>query len=277
MKRAQPQLPVSHQLGTPWAAPTRGRLSQPTARWWCVHGVSVGSCSLQRCCCEGSLLAVQQHGDPVTFDPIPPDGQGICLIHVPTTGMCNFWFSTFLHSLQTFPEKRNGTNYCFSFLATCSWSGLCLSGKIPELRLTGLSFDFKATLSLHTMLPFHPAFPFSLLDSPPQKTLTSSLASYGTCQTIVLPRVSCPFSIHSSSYPSIEAGFPFDWRTSVPWSEGTQHYPSPVVIGLLHFQALEEWRTKTLVWRGSWEIQMRNYELAPFFPEPTSFFRPLTI
>lgn len=51
-----------------------------------------------------------------------------------------------------------------------------VSGKLPELRPTGVSFDFKATLSLHSMLPSHAAFPFLPLDSPPPKTLTSSLA-----------------------------------------------------------------------------------------------------
>lgn len=202
MEKPQPQLHVSHQLRTPWAAPTNGGLGRPTAMWWYVHGVLVGSRCLQRCCCEGSLLSVRQHGDLATFGPIPPAGQGISTIHVPTTGMCNFWFSAILRSLQTFSEKCNGTNYCFSFPVTCSWSGFCLSGKLPELRLTGVSFNFKATFSLHTMLPFHAAFPFPLLDSPPPKTLTSSLASFGACQST--SKSFMPFSMHSSSCPFIE-------------------------------------------------------------------------
>lgn len=65
--------------------------------------------------------------------------------------------------------------FFFSCYLQLVWT-LSLSGKLPELRPTGVSFDFKATLSLHSMLPSHAAFTFLLLDSPPPETLTSSLA-----------------------------------------------------------------------------------------------------
>lgn len=115
------------------------------------------------------------------------------------------------------PQEVQWDKLLLFFSLTCSWFGLCLSGKLPELRLIWDSFDFKATLSLHTMLPFHAAFPFPLLDSPPPEILTSSLASYGACQT-VLPGVSWPFSMHSSS---------------CPFTEGLNRQFSPLIEGAL--------------------------------------------
>lgn len=43
---------------------THNGRAQPANMRWYVQGVSAGSRCLQRCCCEGSLLAVWQHGDP---------------------------------------------------------------------------------------------------------------------------------------------------------------------------------------------------------------------
>lgn len=199
---------VGHQAGTPQGAPTKGGLSLPTGVCWCVRDVSVGSCCLQRCYCERSLLAAPGRSHPTWW---------MVDLLSPATGMCSFWFSTTHCSMQTFCENCNGTNYCFSFPVTCSWSGLCLSGKLPELRLVGVSFNFKVTLSLYTMLPSHVAFPIPLPDSPPPKTFTSFLASYGAWQT-VLPGVLCPFSVHSSSCPPTEGlnRLLFDWKNLAP-------------------------------------------------------------
>lgn len=83
------ELPMSPRQGHPELHPQwEGSASQqPWVMYvWALTGIP----PFAKLGCQGLLLAVWQHGDPATFDPITPGGQGISHSHVPTAGICNF-------------------------------------------------------------------------------------------------------------------------------------------------------------------------------------------
>lgn len=115
-----------------------------------------------------------------------------------------------------------------------------------ELRLVGVSFEFKFTFNLHTVLSFHGTFPTPLPDSPHPKISTSFLAIVHDRQYFQ--------EFYASSLCTVplchlegQTKLLFDSTGIFPSFERTQQFPSTVTMGFLYSQTLEKWRKKYFV------------------------------